>query len=212
MGKEPSQTWKYFLSNFFGDQYMMWHDGYDPAAITNLIGEERVAAEEMLIAHPKNQWSAYGLAEIKSQKAIPVLKKVIQEEWGTIQLRAAVALELIEGKGDQLPLIFNLAHKSHDSYVRLEAARELRKFKNPAVIEALFQAILDPDYLVRVHACDSLLNLHGFKEEIHEFPIIFDNIRDDKGENGLTPEDALNHRKKAISQLKGLFKRKKRKT
>lgn len=52
----------------------------------------------------------------------------------------------------------------------------LREFNTPEVLEALFQAVKDPDYLVRYHACDSLLYIHGFEPDIANYDEIFVNI------------------------------------
>jgi hypothetical protein len=36
-----SPEWSRFMDNFFGDPYMMWHDGIDPTAAKGLKGDER---------------------------------------------------------------------------------------------------------------------------------------------------------------------------
>ncbi|MHA1576963.1 MAG: hypothetical protein ACTSU3_06345 [Candidatus Thorarchaeota archaeon] len=41
----PSSDWDYFMEQFFGDPYMMWHGGINPEAAANLQGEEREKAE-----------------------------------------------------------------------------------------------------------------------------------------------------------------------
>ena len=45
----PSREWDYFMKNFFGDPYMMWHDRIDVTSVCALVGAERDQAEEILI-------------------------------------------------------------------------------------------------------------------------------------------------------------------
>ena len=49
----PSRQWDYFMDNFFGDPYMMWHDGIDTTSVCRLEGAERDRAEDMLIESMK---------------------------------------------------------------------------------------------------------------------------------------------------------------
>ena len=82
----PSREWDYFMKNFFGDPYMMWHDGIDVTSVCALVGAERDQAEEMLInsMNKGSQWALMGLREIRSQKAVPVMKKLLATASGDL--------------------------------------------------------------------------------------------------------------------------------
>jgi HEAT repeat protein len=63
---------------------------------------------------------------------------------------------------------------------RAEAARDLRKYPIPGVIQALLGAVADEDYLVRYDACESLRAIYSLPGEIPQYEAIFDKIREDK--------------------------------
>jgi hypothetical protein len=181
--KFDSSRWQHFLADFFGDNYMMWHDGYDPNSVLNLTAEEKQVAEEMLIQSiPLNgMWSAAGLALLHSQKGVLVIKDHFPRAGAdVVKIRLADAIEQITHSGEFLPVLIDILLHSGYWGDRSEVARELRKHPTKAVIESLFAAVADEDYLVRYHACDSLLAIHGFHKEIDEFHEIFVNILEEK--------------------------------
>lgn len=61
----------------------MWHDGIDPTAASGLEGEEHFKAEEMLIESMEEgiYWAPMGLREMKSKKAIPRMKQLIESTY-----------------------------------------------------------------------------------------------------------------------------------
>lgn len=171
VGEEKSAAYRYFYREFFEtSDYMKWHDGVNTDCVLPLEGEERDEAEQLLIQDLKDggTWSAGGLAKLKSKKALPVLEDLVEKTLGTRQVRIAVAIEHIKGEGKHVQKIIDVllsgAHWSH----KITAAIQLRNFPREDVVEALYEGMLDPDYLVRHHSIESLLSLHGFNPSITE--------------------------------------------
>jgi HEAT repeat protein len=206
-----SYNWDRFFESFFGDPYMAWHDGLDVNAINSLTSEEKEEAELLLIEalqKSKDYRLIVGLGELRSKKALPILKEKFNKLWGKTLVDAASALRKIENDDSYAEYIILVLKNDSSFYNRLEAAIELRHFKTPEVVKALFNAVKDPEYLVRNHACESLLFLHGFKSEISEHEEIFQNITTPRGLDNVPTENDVKRYESAITQLKDLFKSK----
>ncbi|MFX1450956.1 MAG: HEAT repeat domain-containing protein [Promethearchaeota archaeon] len=210
--KPRSSAWNRFIYEFFErSAYEQWHDGVNYDVVLYLEGEEREEAEDILIESVKkgDMWPTKGLAALKSKKALSVLKEKIKKSWGSERIRIAEAIETIEGSGQYIPVIIDELLRGPSPYTRLEAAMVLRKFPTPDVINALFEGIMDPDYLVRYHSSDSLLDIHGFEPEVSNFPDIFKLICSDlKSTEGKNPAEIY---EQAAEMLKELFKNKPKK-
>ncbi|TXT55999.1 MAG: hypothetical protein BAJATHORv1_30383 [Candidatus Thorarchaeota archaeon] len=167
--------WDYFMNNFFGDPYMMWHDGIDPTAAARLEGEEREKAESMLIEAVKegNHYAARGLGEMRSKRAAPVLKQLLTHEFGLLQIEAAASLNQIENTTKYVEIIADILRSDAHWSTRIVAAMRLKRYKTPETIDALFEGMLDHDYLVRNHSATSLLHIHGFPDSISSHMEIF---------------------------------------
>ena len=85
---------------------------------------------------------------------------------------------------------------------------KLRDFPTPEVIEALFDAVSDVDYLVRNHASESLLAIHGLQPTISEHKQIFKLIiTHPNDEEGISKKDAATAYKEAERILRTLLKK-----
>jgi len=208
----PSRQWEYFMENFFGDPYMMWHDGIDSQSVCLLEGAERDQAESMLIESMEagSHYAAMGLRELKSQRAIPIMKRLLGKVDSDLRIQIAVALNVIEETDEYTPHLIEILQSNRSPYVRLRAASVLRRFPTNDTIKALFDSVsTDPDYLVRNHASESLLDIHGFKPVISEHREIFRLIcfefdPKDKG----SYHEAMKHYSRAADLLKELFEKK----
>ncbi|TFG26003.1 HEAT repeat domain-containing protein [Candidatus Thorarchaeota archaeon] len=206
----PSRQWDYFMDNFFGDPYMMWHDGIDPTSVCGLEGAERDQAEAMLIESMQqgSYWAPMGLRELRSQKAVPVMKEMLLSASGVLLIEIAIALNVIEDTLDYNQYVLHVLRTYPSPYTRLKAAMKLRDFPTPEVIEALFDAVNDVDYLVRNHASESLLAIHGLQPTISEHKEIFKLIIVDYDKtSGRSTEEASKAYKKAEQLLRGLFEK-----
>lgn len=189
---------------------MMWHDGIDTKAACLLEGAERDQAENMLIESMEqgSYWAPMGLRELRSKKAVPVLKKLIDKVSADLLVEIAIALNVIEDTTEYIPYIIQVLREYPSPYVRLNAARKLRDFPSPEVIAALFDAVSDVDYLVRNYASESLLAIHGLEPMISDHKEIFSFIRTDPDrEKNMTAKDAAARYKKAEIMLKSLFEK-----
>ena len=206
-----SFNWDRFYESFFGDPYIAWHDGLDVDALNSLTGEEKEEAENLLLdaLQKTNDYRPIvGLGELRSKKALPILKEKLDHLWGKTLVDAASALRKIENDDSYAEKIILVLKNDASFYNRLVAAIELRHFNTPEIVKALFDAVKDPEYLVRNHACESLLFLHGFKPEIAEHEEVFQNITTPQGLGSVPTEDDVKRYESAIIQLKDLFKSK----
>lgn len=200
---------------------MQWHDGVNPDVVLNLEGEERDEAEDLLIQSIKEggMWPTKGLAVMKSKKAVPILKEQLKKAgYGSIRIRLAEALALIEEAPEYVDILIDELKNTPSEYARLEAARLLRKFPRADVVDALYGAIMDPSYLVRSHATESLLAIHGLTTSIPEYKefvqfIYYSEDFAKRSGDHLNPKlrgkDPDKVRSELVNILKNLFKDKK---
>ena len=204
----PSRQWDYFMENFFGDAYLMWQEGIDPTAACLLEGAERDLAESMLIESMEegSHYAAMGLRELRSEKAVPVMKRMLEKISADLLIEIAIALNVIENTTEYNSYIIRILLEYPSPYVRLNAARKLRDFPTSGVIAALYDAVCDIDYLVRNHASESLLFIHGLEPMISSHSEIFNLIcTESDSENEIAIEERAVNYKKAVYMLKALF-------
>ena len=189
---------------------MMWHDGIDPTSVCLLEGAERDQAETMLIESMEqgSYWAPMGLRELRSEKAVPVMKTMLDKVSADLLIEIAIALNVIEKTTDYNPYIITVLLEYPSPYVRLNAARKLRDFPTPEVIAALFDAVRDVDYLVRNHASESLLHIHGLEPMISGHSEIFGLIcTESENRSDESTKEAAAAYKRAESMLKSLFEK-----
>jgi HEAT repeat protein len=178
LNERQSRQWDDFMDNFFNETHMKWHDGIDPTSVCRLEGAERDRAETMLIESMQqgSQWAPMGLRELRSLKAVPMMKEMLFRTNGDLLREIAIALNVIENTKVYNQYIIQVLRECPSAYCRLKAARRLRDFPTPEAIEALFDAVNDVDYLVRSQATESLLVIHGLEPQISEqkdiYPLI----------------------------------------
>jgi hypothetical protein len=208
----PSPEWKYFMENYYGDPYMMWHDGIDEKSVIPLKGEERANAEDMLINSLKegSHYGAIGLREMRSTKAVPILEKRLERSIGTLAVEIAVALSMIKRTTKYIPHILAALKLSAFWSDRTRAARALRRFPTIEVVDALFESVTkDPDYLVRNHASETILFLHGLQPSISMHKEIFEHmiVEFDKDDE-VSTKNAFTHYKICADLLGELIEKK----
>ena len=189
---------------------MMWHDGIDPTAACILEGAERDQAEAMLIKSLEegSHYAAMGLRELRSENAIPLMKRMLEKVSADLLVEIVIALNVIENTTDYNHYLITVLLEYPSPYVRLNAARKLRDFPTPEVIAALYDAVSDVDYLVRNHASESLLDIHGLEPMISEHKeILHLIITHTNDEKGTSKKDAASAYKKAERMLRTLFEK-----
>ncbi len=151
----------FLKSNFFGNPYNAWHDGLEVQRLTKLEGEELAQAEAILLNNLPDSRAVVGLGEIRSQKALEPLRKLVaaQQQSAT---EAAVALTKIVGDTSGIHgIIQTLSNPQNFWSQRMDAAIALSSFRSAAAINALVAALEDLAPLVRHHATMSLLTIYG---------------------------------------------------
>lgn len=190
--QQRSPAFRAFVAEFFDrSSYEQWHDGVNLSVLHPLSGEERAEAETMLIdsLETGGMWASLGLGALKSVKALPRLKAVAARSCGSDAVHAAVAIESIEGKGEAIPFIIDRLQNAGAWGTRIDAAMALRKYPQADVIDALHEALLDADGLVRHHAAESLLAIHGMAPDIAAHREIFRALVVDKERDGKPPRE-----------------------
>jgi len=156
-----------------------------------------------------SHYGAIGLRELRSTKAVPILEELLGRSIGTLAVEIAVALSMIKNSLEYIPHIIAALKLSAFWSDRIRAARALRHFPTEEVVEALFESVTnDLDYLVRNHASETILFLHGLQPSISMHKEIFKHmiVESDK-DSDMSVEDALTHYKMCADMLHELIER-----
>lgn len=196
------------MDNFFGNPYMMWHDGINPAAAAYLKGEEREQGIDMLIEsmNEGSYWAPMGLREMRAERAIASMKEQLPRSYDRPRIEIAHALNVLESTNEYIPVIIEVLQKAPFWSSRMSAAIMLRQYNLPEVVDALYESMLDPDYLVRNHSSESLLHIHGLQPTISEHKEIFAEMIvefDPKDEESII--NARTHYERSVTLLKELI-------
>ncbi len=151
--------WREYKERVFGTEYMIWHDGLYTGAVTSLRGAERDEALEMLRLGVSlgDAHAAEALAAMGDRTSEASMREQLAVASGASRVRLALAIhEMAPDPALAAHLVDVLQSPAHWG-VRIDAAIGLRHFAGAADERALLDAIEDPEYLVRYHACDSLL-------------------------------------------------------
>jgi len=177
-----SDAFRRYEFSFFHDPTSA-QDALDTASLAALTGDERVRAEDMLIAFLPDSRAVIGLGVLRSKKAAPALRNLFDDELKDqaeaardTQKRAeynplgllflARALWLIEPDPRwPVPAIAVLASAGEWVH-RQEAAEALCVMRTPEAVAALTKALDDADGLVRFSAARGLLALHGLSYDM----------------------------------------------
>jgi HEAT repeat protein len=173
-----SDAFRRFEFSFFHDPKSA-QDALDTASLAALAGDERLRAEDMLIAFLPDARAVIGLGVLRSQKAAPSLQHLFddelkeqaeaardaqkQHEWNP---RGLLCLGRIEPDPRwPVPAIAELT--SAPEWVhRQEAAEALSVMRTPEAVAALTKALDDGDGLVRFSAARGLLALYGLSYDV----------------------------------------------
>lgn len=171
-------SWLAWKTATFGDGYQIWHEGLDTDAVTRLRGPARSEALVMLRRGLAldDEHAAQALSALADHASAPAIRELLARSHGATRVRLALALHFL---GSEPALAEHLIDVLHDTgHGRLEAAIGLRHFRGDDDEAALFLAVGDPDYLVRYHACNSLLHRWGVQRpDVTRYPRIFALIR-----------------------------------
>jgi hypothetical protein len=185
---EFSSAWNMFYESYFGDPYMAWHDGLDEQALLSLTGEERDEAERLLLAAAASGSTDYrvaaGLRSLRSHKALDLLKQRLESAQGRDRVETALGLWQMEEYAPAIAAIASVLHSAAFWGDRLDAARALAHVPTQDSVNALLEALHDPQDLVRYHAAASLLKMHGEyrPDGLDTDPLAIELMSDDEAE------------------------------
>jgi hypothetical protein len=154
--------------------------GLDTPALSGLAGEERERAEGMLIAFLPDGRAIIGLGVLCSSKAEPYLAALFEAERLAQQaskleseaspspdrlLHLATALWRIRPDPRWPLAAIDVLGSATEPSERQEAAEALYDVRDPAAVQALVEALDDPEPLVRYHAARGLLAISGLSAD-----------------------------------------------
>ena len=185
-GTTPS--WPEYRLEAFGEPYMVWHDGPDYSELERRWRADSAFVEALLMQGlaERDPLAAQAVARLPLRdeahaRFIEALASGLGQSPVGFHLRAAEALFLLTGSqqwGDEIVLVLLGAGFWGD---RLDAAIALAAFE-PTVplITALAHGVQDPDYLVRYHSANTLLQFGGRAPAIAADDTLFSLIRSDR--------------------------------
>lgn len=181
-----SQPFKRFMHAFFDSlSYEEWRNGVDVPLLFLLSAEEQSRAEDLLLQHLEQGSTDHriviGLGELRSQQAIPALTKRLQASRGDrTVIEPAVALWQIAHSQEALSALIEALGSLPDFFGRMDAAIGLGNCHCQQAAQALQQALSDEAYLVRYHATNALLIIHGrWKDCTRAHPLAVKIMSDD---------------------------------
>jgi hypothetical protein len=203
-----SDAFKRFEFSFFEDPKSA-QDVLDTASLASLQGDERVQAEDRLIAFLPDARAVIGLGVLRSKKAKPALRQLFDDElneWagaardtqkqleynalGLVYL--ARALWLIDPSPRWPAAVIPVLASAHHWMQRQEAADALGVMHTPQVVAALTNALDDPESSVRFSAARSLLAIHGLKYELTDIQsVVYRVMSDDAARRDAAKRDVL---------------------
>lgn len=176
--------WDRWRRAVFGDPYLVWHDGpdftamldrarSDPAMVVGMLRAGLAAGDE-LAAQGVRELAAAGLAPAA---APAFLRDAVPGAADDFLIRLSEALFAVTGDPSWAAPIASVLRTARSEFTRLAAARALAGFP-PAgtMVDALADAVQDPEYLVRFHAANTLLRYAGDPRDITDRPELFERI------------------------------------
>ncbi|MDC0715893.1 hypothetical protein [Nannocystis bainbridge] len=193
-------TWSRWKEDTFGTGYHIWHEGLDVAAVTRLKGQARTRALAMLQLGRSlgDDHASEALAAMRDPPTLEAMR--VRLDGGDPPLDPSTRVRFVRALHDVAPdprladhlvaILQSTWSKGQPWSARVDAAMALRVFAGPADEAALLHAVADPSYLVRSHACDSLLHRWGVRRRrISDHPALFALIRGPDDDTVPTADD-----------------------
>lgn len=173
-------TYRAWKEHVFGSDYMIWHDGLYTGAVTGLVGAAREEALAMLRfgLSEGDAHASQALAAMGDMDSLESIRDQIATKYGSEKVRAALAAHRMAADERLAAHLVDVMQRAPNWSDRIDAAIGLCHFAERGSESALLEAIeRDPDYLVRYHACETLLARWGVTPtEIAQHRAIFERI------------------------------------
>ena len=177
---DSSANFRRFHESFFGSREYGWEP--DTRALLSLKGEERAAAERLLLDALRNddREAAFALGELRSTAAIGGLKKSLSAADAGLRVQSALALWKIERFPEAAAVITACLQQSRPSdpiddeeidgdlleFEQVDAICALGGIATPESAAALLNALDHPRSVVRYNAARALSWICGHAREI----------------------------------------------
>ncbi len=160
---DRAAEWSAWKLRTFGDGYNIWHEGLDVPAVTRLRGAARERALVMLrlglaLDDPH---AAQALAAMDDPASDAAVRAYLERASGSPRVRVAVELQRVHPEPALAEHLIAVLRGGERFSERIDAAIGLRHFDGAEDHAALLDAVGDRTYLVRYHACESLLLRRG---------------------------------------------------
>jgi HEAT repeat protein len=159
-----SDLWTAWRDDVFGDPYLVWHDGPDFRRLRKLAKAAPADVARMLAAGvaESDPVAAVAIAVLAEKGMTPegaeaLLRDAAPAATGIFLVRLAQAMFVLTGEQSWAEPIAAVLTSDAFWGVRIDAAMALADFvPAPKLVEALNEAVRDPEYLVQYHAENTL--------------------------------------------------------
>jgi hypothetical protein len=169
-------TWHAWKQATFGSDYEIWHDGLYTDAVARLTGDARAQAIAMLRLGLSlgDVHAGEALAAMGDAGDLDTMRQQLQRASGSARVKLALSIHRLQPDPALAHELVDTLQSRLSWSERIDAAIGLRHFDGPADEAALLAAVADRDYLVRYHACESLLTRWGAAQrDIARHPDLF---------------------------------------
>ncbi|MBL7258703.1 HEAT repeat domain-containing protein [Paractinoplanes lichenicola] len=178
--------WRQWRREMFGDPYVVWHEGPQFAALLEAARREPRRVERMLRAGlaagdtvAAQSFTGLAAAGLAPADAVSILRTGLIRATDEFRIRVAEALHALTGDPGWATPIAEVLTEATSELVRLDAAIALASFPpNSSLIQTLATAVVDPEYLVRYHAANTLLRWSGDPRQVDGVPTLLEKITD----------------------------------
>lgn len=162
-----SEAYKRFHRGFFeADSWELRKDGPPLECLDDLTDQERERAGQALVdaLKPGDSWPIIALGHLKSQQAVPALRKLLGETEGIARACAATSIWHAVSDPSMIEVVLEISHqndtgdeKDHSSkYILIDVIYMLSEFPDPSALERLDELTMSKIYLVRYNAKEAL--------------------------------------------------------
>ncbi len=205
---DDAARWDAWKRANLGTPYEIWHDGLPVEAVSGRRGAAREEALEMLRLGLSlgDSHAAAALAAMGESAAAGAMRAQLAAATGPERMRLALAIHQVRPDPTLAAELVAVLRGGYPWSVRIDAAIGLRRFAGATDEAALLAAVADPEYLVRYHACESLLVRWGVRPaEISKHADIFPRICGPQ--DGAPTGDDLARYAEARARLEALARR-----
>lgn len=154
-----SAAFEYFQRDFLhANTWNQRKDGVPLSLLDRLTPDERLLAEDQLIeaAGSDDSWPILGLGHLRSKKALPVLRALLEKCRLGMKIYVAFAIFQITGEVEMVDVVLEELPKINNEYALIDILWWLPAFRDRRITALLEQYTHDKRYLVAYNATRNL--------------------------------------------------------